>query len=59
MPLSVQVKGRIMSLTLNQKLEITSTYRNSTGNHIQYPIITYNGKESEKECVCMHACEQN
>ena len=59
MPLSVQVKGRIMSLTLNQKLEITSTYRNSTGNHIQYPIITYNGKESEKECVCMHARAQN
>ena len=59
MPLSVQMKGRIKSFTLNQKLEITSTYRNSTGNHIQYPIITYNGKESEKEYVCVHTRAQN
>ena len=56
--LSVQVKRRIMSLTLNQKLEITSAYCNSTGNHIQYPVITYNGEESEKEYVCVHARAQ-
>ena len=24
----------------------------STGNYIQYLIITYNGKESEKESLC-------
>ena len=47
-----------MSLTLNQKLEITSAYCNSTGNHIQYPVITYNGEESEKEYVCVHARAQ-
>ena len=32
----------------------------STGNYIQYLIITYNEKESEKEpilvCVCVCAC---
>ena len=25
----------------------------STGNYIQCLIVTYNGKESEKECVCV------
>ena len=25
----------------------------SAGNHIQKLIISYNGKESEKECVCV------
>ena len=25
----------------------------NTGNYIQYFIIIYNGKESEKECVCV------
>ena len=25
----------------------------STGTYIQYLVITYNGKESEKECVYM------
>ena len=24
----------------------------SAGNYIQYLVITYNGKESEKECMC-------
>ena len=24
-----------------------------TGNYIQYFVITYMGKESEKECVCV------
>ena len=29
----------------------------STGNYIQYLVITHNGKESEKEmCVCIHVC---
>ena len=23
-----------------------------TGNYIQYPVISHNGKEYEKECVC-------
>ena len=23
----------------------------STGNYIQYPVISYNGKEYEKECM--------
>ena len=26
----------------------------STGNHIQYLIITYNGKESEKDSFAVH-----
>ena len=26
----------------------------STGNYIQYLVITYNGKESEKECIYMY-----
>ena len=26
----------------------------STGNYIQYPVINYNGKEYEKECICMY-----
>ena len=26
----------------------------SIGNHIQYPVINYNGKEYEKECIAMH-----
>ena len=25
----------------------------STGNYIQYPVITHNGKEYEKECICL------
>ena len=25
-----------------------------TRNYIQYPIITYNGKKSEKECIYMY-----
>ena len=24
---------------------------NSTGNYIQYPVINYNGKEYQKECL--------
>ena len=28
----------------------------STGNYTQYSIITYNGKESEKESICMYVC---
>ena len=28
----------------------------STGNYTQYSIITYNGKESEKEHICMYVC---
>ena len=37
----------------------TSIYRNnkvlvySTGNYIQYPVINYNGKEYDKECIYM------
>ena len=26
---------------------------NSTGNYIQYPVINHNGKEYEKECICI------
>ena len=26
----------------------------STGNYIQYPVINHNGKEYEKECVCVY-----
>ena len=25
----------------------------STGNYIQYPIVTYNGKSSKKEYICI------
>ena len=25
----------------------------STGNYIQYPVINHNGKEYEKECICI------
>ena len=31
----------------------------STGNYTQYSIITYNGKESEKESICMYVCMYN
>ena len=26
----------------------------STGNSIQYPVINHNGKEYEKECMCIY-----
>ena len=26
----------------------------STGNYIQYHVISHNGKEYEKECICMY-----
>ena len=26
----------------------------STRNYIQYPVINHNGKEYEKECVCVY-----
>ena len=26
----------------------------STGNYIQHPVITHNGKEYEKECIYMY-----
>ena len=26
----------------------------STGNYIQYPVINYNGKEYEKECIYVY-----
>ena len=26
----------------------------STGNYIQYPVINHNGKEYEKEYICVH-----
>ena len=26
----------------------------STGNYIQYPVINHNGKEYEKECICIY-----
>ena len=28
----------------------------TTENYIQYLVITYNGKESVKECVYVHMC---
>ena len=30
-----------------------------TGGYIQYPVITYNGKESEKEHTCTHTHTYN
>ena len=27
-----------------------------TGNYIQYPVINHNGKEYEKQCVCVYIC---
>ena len=26
----------------------------NTGNHIQYPVITHNGKKYKKECICVY-----
>ena len=26
----------------------------STGNYIEYPMVNHNGKEYEKECVCVY-----
>ena len=26
----------------------------STGNYSQYPVINHNGKEYEKECICIY-----
>ena len=26
----------------------------STGNHIQYPVISHNGKEYEKDCIYVY-----
>ena len=26
----------------------------NTGNYIQYPVTNHNGKEYEKECICMY-----
>ena len=26
---------------------------NSTGNYIQHPVINHNGKEYEKQCICI------
>ena len=40
----------------------TDIYRNnkvllySKENHIQYPLISHNGKEYKKECVCVCVC---
>ena len=28
----------------------------SAGKYIQYLVITYNGKESEKEYICVRVC---
>ena len=28
----------------------------STGKYIKYFAVTYNGKESEKVCVCLYVC---
>ena len=28
----------------------------NTGNYIQYPVINHNGKEYEKEYVCIYIC---
>ena len=32
---------------------INKVIRYSTGNYIQYPVINHNGKEYEKEFMCM------
>ena len=29
---------------------------NSIGNYIQYPVVNHNGKEYEKECMCVYVC---
>ena len=31
----------------------------STGNYIQYPVINYNGKEYEKECIYIYIYIKN
>ena len=31
----------------------------STENYIQYPVISHNGKEYEKECIYMYVCVLN
>ena len=33
--------------------------RYSTGNHHQYPVINHNGKEYEKEYICVSVTEQS
>ena len=30
--------------------------RYSTGNYSQNPVINHNGKEYERECICMYVC---
>ena len=40
---------------------INTVLVHSTGDYVQYPAISHDGKESEKECICVyicvHACE--
>ena len=36
------------------KINSNNLVYNSTGNYIQYLIITYNGKESEKDYICLY-----
>ena len=36
------------------KIDNNKDLLNSTGNYIQYLIITYNGKESEKEYIYIY-----
>ena len=30
-----------------------------TGKYIQYPVINHNGKEYEKEYICMYHCVED
>ena len=34
---------------------VKADFLDSTGNSIQYSVITYAGKESEKECIRLYA----
>jgi len=38
------------------KRENNKDLLDSTGNCSQHPVISYNGKESEKEYVCVCVC---
>ena len=43
-------------LTTIYKIDTNSDLLYSTGNYTQYFVITYKGKESEKEYICMDIC---
>ena len=58
----IKVEGKKDRLGVSDQQIHTTAYKinkdllNSTGNYILYLIITYSGKEGEKECVCLYVC---